>query len=125
MGVTNLVCIRQYFPAIWVDELQTLKRRLPPTTVSGGLFNAKQFKSPAYVAYTAFGVVAFLGLFTGKVHTLREIRDPRLTYCHACSTHFYRRKRALTRRPGESLLLPRLYNKRWKCRRSPNRRRPC
>jgi MCP family monocarboxylic acid transporter-like MFS transporter 10 len=48
MGVTNL----------------TLRRRLPPTTVSGGLFNAKQFRSPAYVAYTAFGVVAFLGLFT-------------------------------------------------------------
>ncbi|KAI9446197.1 MFS general substrate transporter [Lactarius indigo] len=48
MGITNL----------------TIRRRLPPTTLSGGLFNVKQFKSPAFTAYTAFGVVVFLGLFT-------------------------------------------------------------
>ncbi|KAI9438146.1 MFS general substrate transporter [Lactarius indigo] len=42
----------------------TLRRRLPPTTVTGGLFNPKQFRSPAYTVYTAFGVVAFLGVFT-------------------------------------------------------------
>ncbi|KAI9459459.1 MFS general substrate transporter [Lactarius psammicola] len=48
MGITNL----------------TIRRRLPPTTLSGGLFNAKQFRSPAFTVYTAFGVVAFLGLFT-------------------------------------------------------------
>src|ERR1700761_4151614 len=53
-------------------ESQTLRRRLPPTTVSGGLFNAKHFRSPVYIAYTAFGVVAFLGLFTGSVHSLWE-----------------------------------------------------
>ncbi|KAI9464986.1 MFS general substrate transporter [Lactarius psammicola] len=48
MGVTNL----------------TIRRRLPPTTLSGGLFNLKQFRSPAYTVYTASGVVIFLGLST-------------------------------------------------------------
>jgi len=50
---------------IHIDGSQTIRRRLPPTTLSGGLFDAKQFRSPAYTVYTAFGVVAFLGLFTG------------------------------------------------------------
>ncbi|KAH9180805.1 MFS general substrate transporter [Lactarius sanguifluus] len=48
MGITNL----------------TTRRRLPPTTLSGGLFNVKQFMSPAYMVYTASGFVAFLGLYT-------------------------------------------------------------
>ncbi|KAI0050889.1 MFS general substrate transporter [Auriscalpium vulgare] len=41
-----------------------LKRRLPPTHVSGGLLNLKQFRMPAYSVYTASGFVAFLGLYT-------------------------------------------------------------
>jgi hypothetical protein len=48
------------------DIIQTLKRRLPPVSVSGGLFNLKQFKSPAYSVYTAAAFVAFLGLYTGQ-----------------------------------------------------------
>ncbi|KAN0141818.1 MFS general substrate transporter [Lactarius tabidus] len=46
------------------NVLQTIRRRLPPTTLSGGLFDPKQFRSPAYTVYTAFGIVTFLGLFT-------------------------------------------------------------
>ncbi|KAI0263412.1 MFS general substrate transporter, partial [Gloeopeniophorella convolvens] len=42
----------------------TLKRRLPPVHVSGGLLNLKQFKSPAYSIYTAAGFIGFLGLYT-------------------------------------------------------------
>ncbi|KAH9955222.1 MFS general substrate transporter [Russula dissimulans] len=42
----------------------TIRRRLPPVVVSGGLFNPKQFKSPAYSVYTAAGFVAWLGLYT-------------------------------------------------------------
>lgn len=49
--------------AICVTNM-TIRRRLPPTTLSGGLFDPKQFRSPAYTVYTAFGVVTFLGLFT-------------------------------------------------------------
>ncbi|KAI9454244.1 MFS general substrate transporter [Lactarius psammicola] len=48
MGATNL----------------TMRRRLPPAALSGSLFDAKQFRSPAYTVYTVFGVVVFLGLFT-------------------------------------------------------------
>ncbi|KAH9958351.1 major facilitator superfamily domain-containing protein [Russula dissimulans] len=44
----------------------TIRCRLPPAVVSGGLFNPKQFKSPAYSAYTAASFVAFLGLYTGQ-----------------------------------------------------------
>ncbi|KAI9459460.1 hypothetical protein BJY52DRAFT_1223082 [Lactarius psammicola] len=50
MGITNL----------------TIRRRLPPTTPSGGLFNAKQFSSPAFTVYTGSGFAACLGLFTGN-----------------------------------------------------------
>ncbi|KAI0306270.1 MFS general substrate transporter [Multifurca ochricompacta] len=42
----------------------TLERRLPPVVASGGLFNLKQFRSPAYSVYTVAGFVAFLGLYT-------------------------------------------------------------
>lgn len=42
----------------------TLRRRLPPIVAAGGLFNLKQFKSPAYSVYTASGFVAWLGLYT-------------------------------------------------------------
>ncbi|TFY76406.1 hypothetical protein EWM64_g7608 [Hericium alpestre] len=42
----------------------TLKRRLPPKHVQGGLFNFKVFKSAAFTVYTAAGFVAFLGLYT-------------------------------------------------------------
>jgi len=48
MGITNL----------------TIRRRLPPTVVSGNLFNVKQLRSPAFIVYTAFGIVSFLGLYT-------------------------------------------------------------
>ncbi|KAH9966149.1 MFS general substrate transporter [Russula compacta] len=51
LGITNL----------------TLRRRLPPIVVSGGLFNLKQFKSPAYSTYTASSFVAFLGLYTVSI----------------------------------------------------------
>ncbi|KAN0116615.1 MFS general substrate transporter [Russula decolorans] len=42
----------------------TLRRRLPPIVVAGGLFNPKQFKSPAYSVYTASVFVAGFGLYT-------------------------------------------------------------
>ncbi|KAI9511091.1 MFS general substrate transporter [Russula earlei] len=42
----------------------TMRRRLPPVVISGGLFNPKQFKSPAYSVYTAACFAAFLGLYT-------------------------------------------------------------
>jgi hypothetical protein len=48
------------------NKIQTLIRRLPPTVASGGLFNPKQFKSPAYSVYCASGFVAWLGLYTGQ-----------------------------------------------------------
>ena len=45
-------------------------------------------------------------------------------HARACSTHFHRRKRTLTGRPGKVIFLPRLYSKRRKCCRPPSRRRP-
>ncbi len=48
------------------NKMQTLRRRLPPVVATGGLFNPKQFKSPAYSVYTASGFIAWLGLYTGQ-----------------------------------------------------------
>ncbi|KAJ6593388.1 major facilitator superfamily domain-containing protein [Mycena capillaripes] len=42
----------------------TLRRRLPPKHVAGGLFNPAAFKNPAYTIYCISGIVAFLGLYT-------------------------------------------------------------
>ncbi len=59
-----------------INTVQTLRRRLPPIVVAGGLFNPKQFKSPAYSVYTASVFVAGFGLYTGQsvyIHFLLEI----------------------------------------------------
>ncbi|KAF9001719.1 MFS general substrate transporter [Cyathus striatus] len=42
----------------------TLKRRLPPKNVSGGLFNLQAFKFAPYTIYCISGFVNFLGLYT-------------------------------------------------------------
>ncbi|CAK5281697.1 unnamed protein product [Mycena citricolor] len=42
----------------------TLRRRLPPKHVSGGLLNLAAFKSAAYTVYCLSGIVAFLGVYT-------------------------------------------------------------
>jgi hypothetical protein len=57
---------RAYSP-MCINKVKTLRRRLPPIVAAGGLFNPKQFKSPAYSVYTASGFVAWLGLYTGQL----------------------------------------------------------
>ncbi|TFY81410.1 hypothetical protein EWM64_g2605 [Hericium alpestre] len=42
----------------------TLRRRLPPVNVTGGLFNFSVWKNPAFLVYTVSGLVSFLGLYT-------------------------------------------------------------
>ncbi|KAF8638647.1 hypothetical protein AX17_002050 [Amanita inopinata Kibby_2008] len=41
-----------------------MKRRLPPRQVTGGLFNWRAFKNPAFTTYCISGVVCFLGLYS-------------------------------------------------------------
>jgi hypothetical protein len=88
------------------NKMQTLRRRLPPIVAAGGVFNPKQFKSPAYSVYTASGFVAWLGLYTGQSVPIgtRKTSDPdHLTY----STDLHRRKRTITGRLASPFLLPR------------------
>ncbi|KAK7057637.1 MFS domain-containing protein [Favolaschia claudopus] len=42
----------------------TVKRRLPPKHVPGGLLNPAAFKNPAYTVYCISGIVSFFGLYT-------------------------------------------------------------
>ncbi|KAJ6497558.1 major facilitator superfamily domain-containing protein [Mycena sanguinolenta] len=42
----------------------TVRRRLPPKHVPGGLFNPAAFKNAAYTTYCITGIVAFFGLYT-------------------------------------------------------------
>ncbi|KAF8584118.1 MFS general substrate transporter [Ramaria rubella] len=42
----------------------SLRRRLPPVNVSGGLFNLRIFKYKPYTIYTISGFFTFLGLYT-------------------------------------------------------------
>ncbi|KAF9441307.1 MFS general substrate transporter [Macrolepiota fuliginosa MF-IS2] len=42
----------------------TMKRRLPPAPVGGGLFNLAVFKSVAYTIYCISGFLTFLGIYT-------------------------------------------------------------
>ncbi|KAF8146847.1 major facilitator superfamily domain-containing protein [Mycena galopus ATCC 62051] len=46
----------------------TVRRRLPPKHVPGGLLNLAAFKNPAYTIYCISGVVAFLGLYTVLIY---------------------------------------------------------
>jgi MCP family monocarboxylic acid transporter-like MFS transporter 10 len=46
--------------------LQTLRARLPPREVSGGLFNLRAFESMPFTIYCVSAFVTFLGLYTGK-----------------------------------------------------------
>lgn len=48
----------------------TIKRRLPPKHVSGGLFNFGVFKSAAFSVYCASTLVAYLGLYTRMLRGL-------------------------------------------------------
>ncbi|THH04419.1 hypothetical protein EW146_g10183 [Bondarzewia mesenterica] len=52
----------------------TLKRRLPPVNVSGGLFNLSVFKSAPFCTYTASSFICFLGLYT--VLTYIDVSGP-------------------------------------------------
>ncbi|KAJ7287110.1 major facilitator superfamily domain-containing protein [Mycena rebaudengoi] len=42
----------------------TVRRRLPPKHVAGGLLNPVAFKNPAYTIYCLAGIISFLGLYT-------------------------------------------------------------
>jgi hypothetical protein len=43
----------------------TLRRRLPPKKVAGGLLNLKAFRYLPYSLYVGASLVSFLGLYTG------------------------------------------------------------
>ncbi|KAF8488305.1 hypothetical protein F5888DRAFT_1910854 [Russula emetica] len=63
----------------------TLRRRLPPIVVAGGLFNPEQFKSPAYSVYTASVFVAGFGLYT--VLTFIDASAPSQSVSHHLSSY--------------------------------------
>ena len=42
----------------------TMKTRLPPKRLAGGMFNFKAFKTPAFSTYCCTAFTAFLGLYT-------------------------------------------------------------
>ncbi|KAG8737781.1 hypothetical protein FRC10_007808 [Ceratobasidium sp. 414] len=52
--------------AVLTTAVLTLRRRLPPKNVSGGLLNLKAFRYLPYSLYVAASLVSFLGLYTGK-----------------------------------------------------------
>lgn len=113
LGVANVV--RRLTPVDVVADLailialsiditfwQTLKRRLPPVNVSGGLLNLKVFRSPAFTVYTIASFVAFLGLYTGPYcpyispsipilspNTLASILPRSVSKCSLLTAYFY------------------------------------
>ena len=44
----------------------TMRRRLPPKDIAGGLFHFSAFKSPAFSIYCLSTVVSYLGFYTRK-----------------------------------------------------------
>ncbi|KAG8685028.1 hypothetical protein FRC08_013334 [Ceratobasidium sp. 394] len=50
--------------AVLTTAVLTLRRRLPPKNVSGGLLNLKAFRYLPYSLYVAASLVSFLGLYT-------------------------------------------------------------
>lgn len=67
----------------------TLRRRLPPKNVEGGLWNLAAFKSPAFTVYCLGSFVAFLGLYTGTYFGKPSVSLTLLM--ELLSSHVYRR----------------------------------
>ena len=62
--------------AVLIVPNLTLRRRLPPKVVSGGLVNIRVFKSPVFSTYCLAIWVTFLGLYTGELQvSLRVCRS--------------------------------------------------
>ncbi|KAK0451990.1 MFS general substrate transporter [Desarmillaria tabescens] len=63
----------------------TLKRRLPPANVSGGILNLKAFRSAPYTIWFIASFIAFLGLYT----VLTYISVSAAAYGISADTSFY------------------------------------
>ena len=63
--ITNLVQISIPLPTTRLTHLKTLRRRLPPAHVSGGIFNFKALKYRPYLAYILALFTFCLGALTG------------------------------------------------------------
>ena len=44
----------------------TMRRRLPPKNIAGGIFNIKAFRSPAFTIYCLSVIAGFLGVYSRK-----------------------------------------------------------
>lgn len=51
-----------------------LKRRIPPKKISGGIFNFKAFKSPAFAIYCFSALVAYLGMYTRRHNFITKLK---------------------------------------------------
>lgn len=69
IGISNLVCPSCSTARPISNTLfeQTVKTRLQPINVKGGLFNLAVFKSPAYTILCLSALFVFLGFYTGPV----------------------------------------------------------
>ena len=122
MGVTNLVCILRHKTC----ECASMSRRLydadyprPPFPVACLIPSISDLLSTLHTRHSASSL--FLACSQVRCTLFGKSRYTHLTYGRLCSAHFHRRKRALTRRSGKPLLLPRLYNQRRECSRPPSR----
>ena len=53
----------------------TLRRRLPPKNVKGGLLNLAAFRNIPYTLYSAAVCIGFLGIYTGACACLSSYRQ--------------------------------------------------
>jgi hypothetical protein len=79
----SLYCHCMQFGMFFVDcinrvnysgEEQTMKTRLPPVNVKGGLFNFAVFKNIPYTLFCLSVFIAFLGMYTGELPPLMPIQ---------------------------------------------------
>jgi hypothetical protein len=96
----------------------TVKRRLPPKHVAGGLLNPVAFKNPAYTIYCLAGIISFLGLYTGRRD---KIWLGTGSHLFVFSSDLHRRKRDYRWHFSELFVLPHFHVQRGLWRRSVDR----
>ncbi|KAF8871052.1 MFS general substrate transporter [Mucidula mucida] len=64
-GTLIPIAARKLIPKVGYVRVRVLvRRRFPPVTTSGGLFNLRAFRSPAYSFFCASTFTSFLGIYT-------------------------------------------------------------
>ena len=92
----------------------TMRRRLPPKNIAGGILNIKSFRSPAFTVYCLAVFVGFLGIYSRKPKS-NAVSQLKMTSNHnlSHSIHLHCHQRGIRWRFFQFCVLFGQYRERW------------